>query len=69
MLENREISKVSRSTTLERLGKVSGHTPNANVFEKSDNVVVPEKDPNETDFPKLVEEVLEERTLTKGKFC
>ena len=46
MLENREVSKVSRGKPLERLGKVCGHTPNANASEKSDIVVVPEKEPN-----------------------
>jgi len=51
------------------LGKVSGHNPNVNVSEKSDIVVVPEKEPNKTGLPKLVAEVLEERTVTKGKFC
>jgi len=52
----------------ERLGKVCGHTPNANIFEKSDTDIVPEKEPNKVDYPKSMAEVLEGREVTKGKF-
>ncbi len=68
MLENRDVSKVSRGKPLERLGKVSGHNPNANIFEKSDTDIVPEKEPNKVGYPKSMAEVLEEREVTKGKF-
>ncbi len=71
MLENREISEISsgRRGLLERLGKASGQNPNVYVTEKSDTDIVPEKGPNKTSFPKPVAEVLEEREVTKGKFC
>ncbi len=68
MLENREISEISDSNMSERLGKVCGHTPNANIFEKSDTDIVPEKEPNKIGIPKPTAEALEEREVTKGKF-
>ena len=68
MLENREISEVSDSNKSELLEKVCGHNPNENASEKSDIVVVPEKEPNKIGIPKPTAEVLEERTMTKGKF-
>ena len=68
MLENREISEVSGYNKSELLGKVCGHNPSENAFEKSDIVVVPEKEPNKIGIPKPTAEVLEERTMTKGKF-
>ena len=68
MLENRDISEVSGSNKPERLGKVCGHTPNANIFEKSDTDIVAEKELNKVGYPKSMAEVLEEREVTKGKF-
>lgn len=53
MLENREISKVSRGKPLERLVKVRGHTPNAYIFEKSDTDIVPEKEPNKVGLSQI----------------
>ena len=52
MLENREISEVFPTVLKsERLGKVSGYNSNANASEKSDIVVVPEKEPNKAGLP------------------